>query len=90
MRWLIVSVLVMPVAALSATHPAASQSAYSYPVCLEYGLGGARSCYYANYEQCRYDAFTTPGGFCTGNPGYRGNVDRLPRASARPLRRRHS
>jgi hypothetical protein len=30
-----------------------AQSAYSYPWCLERGIGGPRSCYYSSYEQCR-------------------------------------
>jgi hypothetical protein len=64
-----------------------AQSAYSYPWCLERGIGGPRSCYYASYEQCRYEAFTR-GGFCTQSPYYRGNQDRLVGAEA-PRHRRH-
>jgi hypothetical protein len=43
-----------------------AQSAYSYPWCLERGIGGPRSCYYS-YEQCRYEAFTR-GGFLHAEP----------------------
>ncbi len=64
-----------------------AQSAYSYPWCLERGIGGPRSCYYSSYEQCRYEAFTR-GGFCTQSPYYRGNQDRLVGTEA-PRHRRH-
>jgi len=88
MRWLLVLLLGAVGAVIANLQPAAAQSAYSYPICLEYGIGGGRSCYYSNYQQCRYDARTWTGAVCVPNPFYRGNAYGSPRASAYPSDRR--
>ena len=84
---LLISIVVLAAALLGAGRSVLAQSAYSYPRCLERGIGGPRSCYYASYEQCRYEAFTR-GGFCTQSPYYRRNQERLVGAEA-PRHRRH-
>jgi hypothetical protein len=84
---LLISIVVLAAALLGAGRSVLAQSAYSYPWCLERGIGGPRSCYYASYEQCRYEAFTR-GGFCTQSPYYRRNQERLVGAEA-PRHRRH-
>ena len=40
MRWLLVLLLGAVGAVIANLQPAAAQSAYSYPICLEYGIGG--------------------------------------------------
>src|SRR5258707_3442298 len=87
MTRLLMSIFVLVTALLVMDRSAEAQSAYSYPWCLEHGIGGPRSCYYSSYEQCRYEAFTR-GGFCTQSPYYRGNHDRLVGAET-PRHRRH-
>ena len=61
-------------ASASAGH---AQSAYDYPWCGVYtsaqGPGGAMSCYFATYEQCR--ATMDRLGYCTASPYYRGPVN---------------
>jgi hypothetical protein len=84
------SILILALAAalLVANRPVLAQRAvYSYPWCLERGIGGPRSCYYSSYEQCRYEAFTR-GGFCTPSPYYRADQDRHVGEEA-PRHRRH-
>lgn len=88
MTRLSISILVLITALQAANRSAlAQQSVSSYPWCLERGIGGPRSCYYASYEQCRYEAYTR-GGFCTQSPYYRGNQDRGVGGEA-PRHRRH-
>ena len=69
------------VAAVLASAPASAQSAYDYPWCGIYtssqGAGGAQSCYFATYEQCR--ATMDRLGICTQSPYYRGGGPREPR-----------
>jgi len=63
MTRLLVSVFVLVTALLVTDRSVlAQQSAYSYPWCLERGIGGPRSCYYSSYEQCWQEAFTRLGG----------------------------
>ncbi len=60
-------------AALSATTASHAQSAYDYPWCALYGGrggGGATSCYFATYEQCR-QTLSGIGGSCIRSPYYR-------------------
>ena len=84
---LLISISVLPTALLLAERSAFAQSAYSYPWCLERGIGGPLSCYYSSYEQCWREAFTR-GGFCKESPYYRRDQDRL--AGKEALRhRRH-
>lgn len=87
MRWLFISLSVGAAAVLGNVAPAVSQSAYNSPVCIEYGDGKSRSCFYSNYKQCRYDAVRTFGAVCTRNPFYRGSAGLRPHREAR--RRRH-
>jgi hypothetical protein len=88
MTRLSISIFALATALLVADRSAlAQQSVSSYSRCLERGIGGPRSCYYASYEQCRYEAFTR-GGFCTPSPYYRGNQDRSAGGEA-PRHRRH-
>jgi len=90
MRFPIVSLVLVAVALLGDTLPTAAQSAVSaYPWCLERGAAGPRSCYYASYEQCRYEAFTN-GGFCVRSPYYRGPDGASGRSPAHPRRHRNS
>jgi len=62
------------VAAVLAAAPASAQTAYDYPWCGVYssaqGAGGAQSCYFATYEQCR--ATMDRLGICVQSPYYRG------------------
>ena len=77
----------VPVAALVlADRPASAQSPYSYPWCLEYGIGGALSCYFSSYEQCWYEAYTR-GGFCKQSPYYGRSLDGFVGAGSRSHRR---
>jgi Protein of unknown function (DUF3551) len=84
---LLISIFVLVTALFAADRSASAQSAYSYPWCLERGIGGPRSCYYSSYEQCRYEAYTR-GGFCTESPYYRRSQDRLV-GTGEPRHRRH-
>jgi uncharacterized protein DUF3551 len=90
MTRLLVSVFVLVTALLVTDRSVlVQQSAYSYPWCLERGIGGPRSCYYSSYEQCWQEAFTRlGGGFCTESPYYRPNPDRFVGKEA-PRHRRH-
>src|SRR6266404_4187522 len=83
---LLMSIFVLVPALLVTDRSALAQSAYSYPWCLERGIGGPRSCYYSSYEQCRYEAFTR-GGFCTESPYYQKDQDRFVRAGPGNLHR---
>src|SRR5260370_29751455 len=54
----IIVLLVIAAALLGETQVSKAQSAYSYPWCAIYpgdsnGPGGAMSCYYTSWEQCR-------------------------------------
>jgi hypothetical protein len=53
--------------------PSSAQSAYDYPWCgREYKFGGgATSCYFTSYQQCRATMLGI-GGYCYHNPAYRG------------------
>ena len=72
-----------------------AQSAYSYPWCAVYpgdnnGPGGAMSCYYTSWEQCRATMLGI-GGNCIESPYYHGQPTQLPHHSvATPRRRRHA
>jgi hypothetical protein len=46
---------------------ASAQSAYSYPWCSKRPWGGAISCRYTSYEQCRQSGF---GAICVRSPYY--------------------
>jgi hypothetical protein len=58
-RMLIIALFVIAAALLAETRAGNAQSPYSYPLCALYGggssggSGGAMSCYYTSWEQCR-------------------------------------
>src|SRR5947207_1658610 len=63
----------MACAVLFAAKASHAQSAYDYPWCALYGGrggGGATSCYFATYEQCR-QTLSGIGGSCIRSPYYR-------------------
>ena len=67
-RMPIIVLFLVAAALLGETQSGNAQSAYSYPWCAVYfggndGLGGAMSCYYASWEQCRATMFGI-GGNC--------------------------
>jgi hypothetical protein len=74
MRVSIFSLLLTAVGLLGETQISNAQSTYSYPWCAIYdsstGIGGARSCYYTSWQQCR-TTMSGVGGYCVQNPGYR-------------------
>ena len=59
-----------------------AQSPYSYPWCAIYGRrgGGAMSCYYTSWEQCRTTMFGI-GGNCVQSPYYHAQSTQLPHRS---------
>jgi hypothetical protein len=69
-----------------------AQSVYSYPWCAIYfgdggTLGGAMSCYYTSWEQCR-TTMSGIGGNCVQSPYYHAQPASLPRpALVKPRRR---
>jgi hypothetical protein len=69
-RWLLIFLFVGAAAVLGKVAPAAS-AAYDGPICLEYADGASRSCFYSNYEGCRYDAASIFAAVCIRNPFYR-------------------
>jgi hypothetical protein len=87
MTRLLAPIFVLVIALLAADRSALPQSAYSYPWCLERGIGGPLSCYYSSYEQCWNEAFTR-GGFCKESPYYRQSQDRFG-GKEPPRHRRH-
>ncbi len=72
-----------------------AQSAYSYRWCeilpgAGSGSGGAMSCYYTSWEQCRTSMFGI-GGNCVESPYYHGQATPLPhRAIVKAHHRRHT
>ncbi len=72
-----------------------AQSAYSYRWCAILpgagsGSGGAMSCYYTSWEQCRTSMFGI-GGNCVESPYYHGQATPLPhRAIVKAHHRRHT
>jgi hypothetical protein len=70
MRPPMLSLVVLAAALLGEFQAASAQSPTSYPWCSKGTKGGAISCYYTSYEQCR----TTQsgiGGICIQSPYYR-------------------
>ena len=72
-----------------------AQSAYSYRWCAILpgagsGSGGAMSCYYTSWEQCRTTMLGI-GGLCVESPYYHGQAAPLPhRAIVKAHHRRHT
>src|SRR5215468_6970544 len=94
MRKAIVVLFVAAAALLGETQVSKAQSAYSYPWCAILpgagsGSGGAMSCYYSSWEQCRTSMFGI-GGNCVESPYYHAQSTPLPgRAIVKPHRRHH-
>jgi hypothetical protein len=94
MRALVVMVPVIAAALLGETQAGNAQSPYSYPWCAipsggDNSGGGAMSCYYTSWEQCRTTMFGI-GGNCVQSPYYHAQPIQLPRrAATKPRHHRH-
>ena len=93
MRLLIIALFVIAAVWLGETRATNAQSPYSYPWCAIYfgdqGLGGAMSCYFTSWEQCRTTLLGI-GGNCVESPYYRAQPTQLPHYSVvKPRQRRH-
>jgi Protein of unknown function (DUF3551) len=94
MRMPIIALFVIAAALLGETQISDAQSPYSYPWCAIYsggrGLGGAMSCYYTSWEQCRTTMLGI-GGNCVQSPYYRAQPTLPPhRALMKPRHHRHT
>jgi hypothetical protein len=74
---------IIAAAVLAAIPAAQAQSAYDYPWCAVYaggsrGAGGAMSCYYRTYDQCRA-TMSGIGGSCVQSPYYGHGPNQRPR-----------
>jgi len=92
----IIVLFVVATALLGKTQTSNAQSAYSYPWCALYGggssggAGGAMSCYYTSWEQCRI-TMSRIGGLCVESPYYHGQATLPPhRAIVKAHHRRHT
>jgi Protein of unknown function (DUF3551) len=92
----IIALFVIAATLLGETQVSKAQSAYSYPWCAIYfggdggSLGGAMSCYYTSWEQCR-TTMSGIGGNCVESPYYRTQPTQLPpRSFVKPRHRRHA
>jgi hypothetical protein len=92
---LIIAFLVIAAALLAETRAGNAQSPNSYPWCALYGggssggAGGAMSCYYTSWEQCR-TTMSGIGGLCVASPYYHAQAMPLPHHSTLKQRnRRH-
>jgi hypothetical protein len=77
----ILALLLVSAALLGETRIVHAQAAVaSYPWCAlpEGKSAGARSCYYATWEQCK-ETLSGIGGLCIPSPYYRGQAAPLPR-----------
>jgi hypothetical protein len=91
MRMPLTALLVIAAALLGETQLSNAQSPYSYPWCAtDFGAGGARSCYYASWEQCMTTIFGI-GGICVRSPYYHPQPTRpLHGELAKPRHHRHA
>ncbi len=85
MRMPIIALFVIAAALLGETQAGNAQSPYSYPWCAIYpgdsnGPGGAMSCYYTSWEQCRTTMLGI-GGNCVESPYYHAQSTQLPHRS---------
>jgi len=86
---------VFAAALLGQTQHSNAQSPYSYPWCAIYfgdnnGSGGAMSCYYASWEQCRTTMLGI-GGNCVQSPYYHAQPTQpLHRAMVKPRHHRQA
>jgi len=89
-----IALFAIAAALLGETQVSNAQSPYSYPWCAIYpgdnnGPGGALSCYYTSWEQCRTTMFGI-GGNCVQSPYYHAQPIQLPRrAATKPRHHRH-
>ena len=95
MRTPIIALFVIAAALLGEPQVGKAQSPYSYPWCAIMGGGdntggGAMSCYYTSWEQCR-TTMSGIGGLCVESPYYHGQSTQLPhRALVKPRHHRHA
>src|SRR5260370_36028262 len=95
MRMPIIALFLIAAALLGETQISNAQSAYSYPWCAIYfggndGLGGAMSCYYTSWEQCRTTMLGI-GGNCVQSRYYHEQSTPLRnRSLVRPRQHRHA
>ena len=91
----IIALFVVAAALLGEMQVSNAQSAYSYRWCAILpgagsGSGGAMSCYYTSWEQCR-TTMSGIGGNCVESPYYHGQATPLPhRAIVKAHHRRHT
>src|SRR5215470_14122543 len=94
MRLPIIALFAIAAPLLSETQISNAQSPYSYPWCATYpgdgnGPGGAMSCYYTSFEQCRTTMLGI-GGNCVESPYYHAQPAQLPRrVVVKPHHRHH-
>jgi hypothetical protein len=95
MRIPTIVLFVVAAALLGETQTSDAQSPYSYPWCAIYfgdggTLGGAMSCYYTSYEQCR-TTMSGVGGNCVQSPYYHAQPIQLPHHSlVKPRHHQHA
>ena len=95
MRMPIIGLFFIAAVFMGKTQVSHAQSAYSYPWCAIYfggdgSLGGAMSCYYTSWEQCR-TTMSGIGGNCVESPYYHAQSTLLPhRSVVKPRHRRHA
>jgi hypothetical protein len=95
MRMPIIALFAIAAALLGETQISNAQSPYSYPWCAILpgagsGSGGAMSCYYTSWAQCRTSMFGI-GGNCVESPYYHAQPTQLPRrAITKPRHNRHA
>jgi hypothetical protein len=95
MRMAIIAPFVVAAALLGEAQVGNAQSPYSYPWCAILpgagsGSGGAMSCYYTSWEQCRTTMLGI-GGNCVESPYYHAQPTQLPhRALVKPRHHRHA
>ena len=94
-RMPIIALFAIAAALLGETQISNAQSPYSYPWCAILpgagsGSGGAMSCYYTSWEQCRATMLGI-GGNCVASPYYRAQSTQLPHHSVvKPRHHRHA
>jgi|SRR5258708_5023436 hypothetical protein len=91
----IIALFAIAPALLGETQPGHAQSPYSYAWCAILpgagsGSGGAMSCYYTSWEQCR-TSMSGIGGNCVESPYYHAQSTPLPnRSLVKPRHHRHT
>ena len=95
MRMPIIALFAIAAALLGETQISNAQSSYSYAWCAILpgagsGSGGAMSCYYTSWEQCR-TSMSGIGGNCVESPYYHAQSTPLPnRSLVKPRNHRHA